>query len=401
MGYHDDSAVAPASRPASSEFGKYGLRLSGNRWQEREMWIDHGPEAVILNSSVGSFRQESDTIEIRPQAAVNSISHINSVNQTFKARYILFIGVTITKREYDAFNRDSVNFRPESVPVIQPYNAVTVERLEPVLNPDRSEWFLYIQHGMWMAGHFEEHVVEFISPMSLRSFPFDVQFLELKFEVRDFQQSWCKARPKFEIIAEAYYGGASAGFQNIWVPPVGEWEIRHDWIYGETYSPNENSWGEIYQITVRIQRQYWYFLWRVVFVMLLISFSTVFLFAIPDEGDVLSYMSGLLVAAVAFLFSVSQFLPAVKYLTLMDKYILSSLVFILLCGALSIVSTVVSRYENGWVTEYTYLYFGAGAFLAWIAGHIFFVTRALGVLATTRHLRKGAVSHELTTKRKI
>jgi len=49
----------------------------------------------------------------------------------------------------------------------------------------------------------------------------------------------------------------------------------------------------------------------------------------------LGFIGGLLIAAVAFLYSVSSYVPAVGYLTLLDKYVFASFLYIFFAGSLA------------------------------------------------------------------
>merc|ERR1719203_1812491 len=81
-----------------------------------------------------------------------------------------------------------------------------------------------------------------------------------------------------------------------------------------------------------MQRNYEVYLWNVVFFMMLISGLSMCSFAVDAEdlGERLAIIITLLLTSVAYQSSVFQTLPNVPYLTLLDKYIVTSFVFMTL-----------------------------------------------------------------------
>jgi len=119
------------------------------------------------------------------------------------------------------------------------------------------------------------------------------------------------------------------------------------------------------QVTVRVQlkRKAEGYLYRVGFYNLLLAYTSVCTFAlnpVDGLGDRIGFLITLILAAVAFQFIVSQYLPNVSYLTILDQY--TFLVFSLCCALLGIVSYVgiaemsdEKRLEVDRMTLYIYL----------------------------------------------
>merc|ERR1712113_218373 len=78
-----------------------------------------------------------------------------------------------------------------------------------------------------------------------------------------------------------------------------------------------------------MQRRFEVYLWNVVFFMALISGLTLCSFAVEevDLGERLAIIITLLLTSVAYQSNVFITLPNVPYLTLLDKYIVTSFVF--------------------------------------------------------------------------
>lgn len=97
------------------------------------------------------------------------------------------------------------------------------------------------------------------------------------------------------------------------------------------------------QVTIRIQlkRKAEGYLYRVAFYNLLLAYTSVCAFAlnpVDGLGDRIGFLITLILAAVAFQFIVSQYLPNVSYLTLLDKY--TFIVFTICCALLGVVSYI-------------------------------------------------------------
>ncbi|KAJ8036459.1 Neuronal acetylcholine receptor subunit alpha-9-II [Holothuria leucospilota] len=85
----------------------------------------------------------------------------------------------------------------------------------------------------------------------------------------------------------------------------------------------------IYHITTHVQRKPAYYMWNVALVIFLILGLSFTSFSVEADApaDRLSVTVTLLLTAVAFKFVVSSSLPTISYLTLLDKYVLWSLIF--------------------------------------------------------------------------
>lgn len=130
----------------------------------------------------------------------------------------------------------------------------------------------------------------------------------------------------------------------------------------EVLGDDSFRWG---QVTVRVQlkRKAEGYMYRVGFYNFLLAYTSVCAFAlnpVDGLGDRLSFLITLILAAVAFQFIVSQYLPNVSYLTVLDQY--TFLVFTLCCVLLGVVSWVGSadmtderRIELDKLTLYVYL----------------------------------------------
>lgn len=112
-----------------------------------------------------------------------------------------------------------------------------------------------------------------------------------------------------------------------------EWELQQHVLVESTQNePEEASSPNIfplYKIRLHVKRQYGFYLYNVASIMCLITALTFTSFAVGVDsiGDRIQITLTLLLTSVAFKYYVQQFVPTVSYLTLMDKYILSCMVF--------------------------------------------------------------------------
>ena len=402
----DNNRLPPWSQMNSMEdwakrgLGSAGLSLAGAPWQKKVMWYDLGPGASVVSGDSALFRKGDEDVWIFPQVSINAIDSIDSVQQSFKARYTLFLNVTMTEDEYRAYHADSLHWEPSWLPVFMPYNAVEVHTDEAILNPDRSKYFLNIQRGRWCYGFFKEQCVTYSCPFDMRNFPFDVQCLVMKWEIRDFQYSWTRPRARCRIFAEPYFQpyGSCASFQNVWVAPGGDWRIESSWLYGELYRDNKDSWGPAFQVKVMAQRRWRFFFFRIVVIMMMLSLAAVSVFALEDLGDSLGYVGGLLIAAVAFMFTVGSYMPAVGYLTVLDKYLFSQFAYIFLCGVAFLIIDVSKRFDVIAAPDYTRtLVSSVGIALGlWVAVHTSFAAMSASAYMkeVSKDVLKPSVGHE-------
>ena len=96
----------------------------------------------------------------------------------------------------------------------------------------------------------------------------------------------------------------------------------------ETSGVSSNRYPQ-YEIRMNVRRQYKFYIYNVFLVMLLITTLTFGSFAVEADatGDRIQISLTLLLTSVAFKYYVQQFAPTVSYLTLIDKYVLSCMVF--------------------------------------------------------------------------
>ena len=163
----------------------------------------------------------------------------------------------------------------------------------------------------------------FKTKFELRKFPFDYQDLtlilsskynsdELKFikddEIRD------------NICEENFYAHQ-------------EWKLYSHVITDTPTSAEMKATSQYsyprYNIRVSVIRQYKFYIYNVFLIMCLFNVSTFWSFAVKADSHAgrLQIHLTILLTSVAFKYNVQQFVPRVSYLTLIDKYIMWSMIF--------------------------------------------------------------------------
>eukprot|EP00004_Rigifila_ramosa_P003941 TRINITY_DN1428_c0_g1_i8.p1 TRINITY_DN1428_c0_g1~~TRINITY_DN1428_c0_g1_i8.p1 ORF type:complete len:245 (+),score=41.47 TRINITY_DN1428_c0_g1_i8:509-1243(+) len=182
--------------------------------------------------------------------------------------------------------------------------------------------------------------------MELSMFPFDFQDLPLRFRTR-------VEADKIELIPVEHYQQSTplepSGLPNGSVPPS-RW-VQQGWKNLGTRSSEVISRAEasssgreypIWQINTQVARNSGYYISNMYFPLFLVVWLAFAAFAIPptDLADRLTVVLTLLLTAVAFKYIVAQSLPMISYLTMVDTYIVWSL---LVLSVVALESVAVSR----------------------------------------------------------
>jgi FlaA1/EpsC-like NDP-sugar epimerase len=115
--------------------------------------------------------------------------------------------------------------------------------------------------------------------------------------------------------------------------------------------------------SLRISRNWQAYIYRVVVTMffIMIVACLAFRFEDGDLQDRLNFIATMLLTAVAFLFIVSGWLPQLKYLTLIDKYMMASFAFL---TALAFQMAIFDKLELQMEAETTAMFINFGFIFA-------------------------------------
>lgn len=266
---------------------------------------------------------------------IYSVSDINDVQQTFRVKYRLVCNCAITEEDFDRHLdlEDPVHWKPTWVPYIRPFNSCTDVKFEPQPGPYGELYTVQASFatgsGKVWAAHWElDCETVFQVPFDVHRCPYDVQELGMTFQVENTRQNFNRARHWAQWHWEAPWTASRWALTNM---PQGDYVLDKNWIYLNRI-PKKTTHMEMdqYRITMLAHRNWRFFFWRVMFVLFILNgvTSSVFLFESFDE--MLSFVSTMLVANVAFLFVSGDMVPHVAYLTMLDYYVYGSFVF--MCG---------------------------------------------------------------------
>lgn len=321
---------------------------------------------TVLVPPLDRFIQDWNKTEIPVEIKgifIRHIADVNTIDQSFKIAVGFDMMWPSSALDIQNWNNDPLQFTPEFVPNFEFPNAKeeTMERraLENG-NP------FCIQEVDGVKFNFLRTLVYLtcIERLELHAFPFDVQELTLTMDMSfaPVQKAMFVpgrgAFPKPDITADSVGKSDTILSRGDFTSPllilnrqyctIPDFDVERCLIQfqnacyagDEALGDDAFRWG---QVTIRIQlkRKAEGYLYRVAFYNLLLAYSSVCAFAlnpVGDLGDRIGFLITLILAAVAFQFIVSQYLPNVSYLTFLDKY--TFCVFTLCCALLGVVSYI-------------------------------------------------------------
>jgi len=171
-----------------------------------------------------------------------------------------------------------------------------------------------------------------------------------------------------------------------------EWDLQQHVLTESTQNqPEEGSSPNIfplYKVRLHVRRQFGFYLYNIALIMCLITALTFTSFAVGADsiGDRIQITLTLLLTSVAFKYYVQQFVPTVSYLTFMDKYILSCMIFQFSMAAVhNSVAGLISNKDS--LKYFEWVCFGAGLFV-FVAINVVFGIISVVYMVQTRTLMR-------------
>ena len=223
----------------------------------------------------------------------------------------------------------------------------------------------------------------FKSILDLKNFPFDFQTLNIVIS-----SNWSDGVLVFECEnVESCSVPACQRFPN-----QEEWHLVNHVMctvdsFEEEYSEFPISFS-VCTFKVQIHRKYSYFINNIVILMFIITLLSFVSFAVDssETGEKLSVSLTLLLTSVAFKFVVTSSLPPVSYMTILDRYILGSLLFIFLITVDNSLASWVKKKTKSNNFEWYSLYV---AIVLFVLMHIYFLWLSVrAVLVAARNKAK-------------
>ena len=296
----------------------------------------------LIETNTKAFDEESTCIQRRTDEAVlvcvrvniSSVSDIDTVAQEFTCEF--FLAATWDEPQLtEQFNPAAVDWSKHWDPRIYFANAVEIKSMHK-----KHKMIKMVNSPVPVVQLSYRVVGRFKTLFSLHNFPFDYQTLKI-----EISSKWSSSAVLFDRTPNIPCVLSNANFLG-----KEQWDLLDHVITRDSTSTDDPSKVSIitysfYAFEFHIKRKYTYFLTNIVCLMLLISLlSFTTFFVNPDSiGDRLSVILTLLLTAVTFKFVVSQNLPPVSYLTVLDWYVLSSVIFIF---SVAIENSIVARIQN-------------------------------------------------------
>lgn len=289
--------------------------------------IEDNTHAEVDNKC--DFRQNKlEKVIVAIRTSIISVGDIDTVGQQFKCDF--YMSATWSEPQLQGRSPDDIRWSNEWHPRIVFFNAVEIEKMEinHKLFYEEGNKIPYAMQSYRIKGSFREN-------LELWNFPLDYQQLTITL-----MSDWTDKLVEFEkdlrkpdtLRPETFTADQ-------------EWHLCRNVVTESTSTvSSEGSSANdypLYHIKCHVKRKNGYYLWNIVMIIFLISLLSFCSFSveISSPSDRLSVTLTLLLTAVAFKFVVSQSLPTISYLTLLDKYVLCGLLFL---GCMAIENAVAA-----------------------------------------------------------
>ena len=149
-----------------------------------------------------------------------------------------------------------------------------------------------------------------------------------------------------------------------------------EWIF-HSVQLGFGVWKQQLRINVKLERRWKYYVYRVIFVLGLVTLASCFTCFIPSDtiDGQLGYLSACLLACVAYLYVVGEALPKLPFLTILDLYTFACILYV---GVLMIKACILSFMHVGLrenANEILAIF--AVDLMIWILIHVIFMIKSL------------------------
>ncbi|XP_048777841.2 uncharacterized protein LOC125681694 [Ostrea edulis] len=221
----------------------------------------------------------------------------------------------------------------------------------------------------------------FTEKLELHDFPFDSQDLNICF---------ASSLPTSEVELVEDRDNPSEIGVSCYIHAQ-EWDLE-PYVESEvTLAANEEDYSPALQIRGLASRKYSFFLWNIIIIMTLIGSLPLTTFAINRNNPQRRLLLGFILAltGVAFRFMANQSIPKIPYQTLLDKYLLISMMFNYL---VSIWHIIVSRFDDDRDTQST---MDLWAFVATVILYIAYQITFMIIVAIKLFLKKRRIDEKI------
>jgi len=331
------------------------------RWGVRELLTDGSPRYDIMRVSHHAKKIDFTGVStaqilrriVYPRWVgfkldVLRVGDICTISQSFQVD--LHLTMTWKAGPYDNYlwllsEKDPL-WEPQWQPRVYFPNAKQIGTYEYMANCDSKKYkTVHVGNELWITVTVAVELM-LTELFEMQSFPFDCQDLTIEMQSRD-STNRIKLVP-LPKLREDYLPeqkNASRLFLNVRRGTFTdqEWKFKNTILEIKETDPEDDAFGlKFSKVIVRfkLKRLWMMYLFRVIMVLSFLSFASLssFFISYDNIGERLNLGVAFVLTTVAFLLVVSQWTPKIPYLTILDKYSLTVLMFmlcILLQSALS------------------------------------------------------------------
>jgi len=331
------------------------------RWGVRELLTDGSPRYDIMRvchrakkidftgvSTAQILRRIVYPRWVGFKLDVLRVGDICTISQSFQVD--LHLTMTWKAGPYDNYlwllsEKDPL-WEPQWQPRVYFPNAKQIGTFEYMANCDSKKYkTVYVGNQLWITVTLDVELM-LTELFEMQSFPFDCQDLTLEMQSRDstnkmilvplpkLREDWL---PEQKNTSRLFLNVRRGTFTDQ------EWKFKNTILEIKETDPADDAFGlKFSKVIVRfkLKRLWMMYLFRVIMVLSFLSFSSLssFFISYDNIGERLNLGVAFVLTTVAFLLVVSQWTPKIPYLTVLDKYALTVLMFmlcILLQSALS------------------------------------------------------------------
>eukprot|EP01084_Bolivina_argentea_P062256 113834_1 len=270
------------------------------------------------------------------------MSHVDPVNETFRLTMHFETKRELSPKENELYKSDPLNFQPSLYVSIEPRIISEIVHWE-FTKYNTGDEFIVVQNeknhkinGEYMIMRLIKTTIEFCEDFELQKFPFDVQHLGFNFQFRSDKMDIPNSLFAYKILkSSAIYLPKRALDNNEWNVVGLQCSVDNQSIINYQNKLKEGKYSRCVctysSFCIIIKRKWKFYFDRVVVVLAIISLMAnfVFLFDSSDSiGNKFSYISTMLLTAIAFMLVTNEFIPPLQYLTILDQYVLAQFIFI-------------------------------------------------------------------------
>ena len=323
------------------------------------------------------FERNEEEIDVAICVHVHSLYNVDSSNQTFAATMEFTIERELTEQELIDYKENPDTFKPF---LIKTYASQAQEIKQNELFEyfkGKPYYLYYWDHNNTAYCHtMNFYNVVFNESLELRNFPFDVQHyaVNIHLDCRDINMewNWNEVNDKKNKIILKPDNTCSFTMESNALNVIGCDFFDKPYLELVTTKTGDVI---VFEGIFILKREWQFYVSRVMVVLSIISFLTNLCFFFGDDSipDRFGYISTTLLAAVAYMFITANYIPPLKYLTLLDIYIYFTFVYILL---IAIENSLISAFENiGNISDIDVRFFFINLGI-WILTHLLFVFKA-------------------------